>query len=388
MNPEVVPPPKAPQEPVRDGRIAPSFWLALRGICLLSWRTQFAWKRLPLRLLSLLALPLLVYITCPNSQDWRKLNSLMGDPAMQLNRFYGSMNKAKMPVEPEQRVKLLPVFQEEFARAEGELAGLEREDNTVEQRGVKIREGYDRVEKRAQEILSELQFKRFREFCRRNVELGKQRAQEKNGNWTSPFYHMLMEFYFFIVLPLNCVRQCGGLIRDEVQANTLSFLATRPLSRAGLLVAKYLAQTGYLQLVLLLQTALLFWVGYLRDIPGLTDLLPLFLAVQILAVFAWSALGLFLGQISSRYMALALLYGAVVELGIGRIPTNINTLSIMRHLKTLLAHNPELQSLFAWSGAGVPFSLCALVIASGVFLGLAALLFTFLEYHHTAEMRK
>jgi hypothetical protein len=117
-------------------------------------------------------------------------------------------------------------------------------------------------------------------------------------------------------------------------------------------------------------------------------LLPVFLATQFLAVFAWCALGAFLGQVTNRYMAMALVYGFIVEMGIGRIPTNINHLSLIRHLKTLLAHDPALQNIYQWSGSGVALSVCALLVATGLFLGLACMLFSIKEYHHTAEMQK
>src|SRR5207253_9446285 len=134
------------------------------------------------------------------------------------------------------------------------------------------------------------------------------------------------------------------------------------------------SQTIWLQIVLLIETVLLFTAGYLREIPALGALLPLFLAAQFLAVFAWSALGIFLGQITKRYVAMAIVYGVFVELGIGRIPTNINNLSLTRHLKTLLAHNPALQNTYEWTGSGVPLAVTAIVVAAGLFLGMAALL--------------
>ena len=87
-------------------------------------------------------------------------------------------------------------------------------------------------------------------------------------------------------------------------------------------------------------------------------------------------------------MALAIFYGMIVEMGIGRIPTNINTLSLMRHLKTLLAHNPALQQIYDWPTKAPLVPIGALLFASLLFLILAALLFTFKEYHHTAEMQK
>jgi ABC-type transport system involved in multi-copper enzyme maturation permease subunit len=194
--------------------------------------------------------------------------------------------------------------------------------------------------------------------------------------------------YFFVVLPLNCVRLCGGLIRDELQADTLGFLLTRPLSRARLVVLKYLSQITWLQMLALVEGLLLFAAGGSRHVPSLGALLPLFLGAQFLAVFVWGALGAFLGQVTQRYMPLALVYGFIIELGIGRIPTNINTLSMMRHLKTILSRNPALQSLYDWPASSVPLSALALVVATALFLGLAALLFTVKEYHHTAEMQK
>jgi ABC-type transport system involved in multi-copper enzyme maturation permease subunit len=191
-----------------------------------------------------------------------------------------------------------------------------------------------------------------------------------------------------MILPLNCVRMCGGLIQDELQADTLGFLTTRPLSRAKLLILKYLSQTAWLQMIVLVEALLLFAAGYLRQIQSLGALLPLFLGAQCLAVLAWSALGTFFGQVTKRYMALALVYGFIVEMGIGRIPTNINTLSLMRHLKTLLAQNSALQTTYEWMGQGVPLSIGALALATALFLGIAAFLFTVKEYHHTEEMQK
>ncbi len=87
-------------------------------------------------------------------------------------------------------------------------------------------------------------------------------------------------------------------------------------------------------------------------------------------------------------MAVAIVYGLIVEIGIGSIPTNINALSLMRHLKALLAHDAALQAVFNYPIKGVPASVEALLLASALFLGFAAVLFTYREYHHTTEMQK
>src|SRR5260221_9931655 len=50
------------------------------------------------------------------------------------------------------------------------------------------------------------------------------------------------------------------------------------------LIVKYLSQTAWLQMTMLIEALLLFAVGQLREMPALGALLPLFLAAQFLAV--------------------------------------------------------------------------------------------------------
>jgi len=373
---------------VERARLRPSFVDALRGIWSFTWKTQLTWRRLPIAALSLLALPLLIYITTSAPQTWSKRQALFGDVGAQLNDFARRLGKAKLSIEPEQHALLHRIVSEEYARTENGWREVQSSNSTADHDVEQIRECYARIGDRAKTVLDERQFAQFQTFQKRKMQESVNRASQPRWSRTRPFYHWLIDFYFIVLLPLNCVRTCGGLIRDELQADTLGFLLTRPLSRARLLIVKYLSQTAWLQIVVLVQALLLFAAGHLREIPALGALLPLFLATQFLAVFAWSALGTFLGQLTNRYMAIALVYGVIVEMGIGSIPTNINTISIMRHLQTLLAHNPVVQNVHLWSDKGAPLSIGALVLATVVFLSIAALLFTVKEYHQTTEMQK
>jgi hypothetical protein len=384
-----VPPllPTAARLPRLTSPPAPTFLAGLRGIWLFTWKPQLAWRKLPLLVVGLLAVPALVFLTTPSLRSATARHSLLGNPAQRAHDFARLLSRAGTSLQPEQEAQLLQIFNEEFARAEKPPAETLSAGAGATRQREEIKACYDRIHQRAQTLLNEAQFDRFQRF----EKIAVQRSQnEVRPAWsrTEPFYHWLIDFYFFLILPLQCVKGCGGLIRDELQADTLGFLVTRPLSRARLLLLKYLTQTAWLQLILLAETLLLFIVGGMRQVPALGALLPLFLAAQFLAVLAWSALGVFLGQVSKRYMALALLYGFIVEMGIGRIPTNINSLSLMRHLKTLLSPNPALHSLYDWSDKGLVLSVGALALATALFVALAALLFTFREYHHTAEMQK
>jgi len=388
-DPPSLPPvlPTAARLPRLTSPLAPTFLAGLRGIWLFTWKPQLAWRKLPLLVLGLLAVPALVYLTTPSLRSATVPRSFLGNSAEREREFTRLLSRRGPSLQPEQEAQLVQIFNEEFARAERPVGEAQFTEAAASRQREAIKACYDRIHVRAQTVLNEAQFDRFQRFEKTAVQRSQNGVRPTWGR-TEAFYRWLIDFYFFVLLPLHCVKSCGGLIRDELQADTLGFLVTRPLSRARLLVLKYLTQTAWLQILLLVETLLLFIVGGLRQIPALGALLPLFLASQFLAVLAWSALGVFLGQVSKRYMALALLYGFIVEMGIGRIPTNINSLSLMRHLKTLLSPNPALQSLYDWTSKGFALSIGALTLATVLFVAFAALLFTFKEYHHTAEMQK
>lgn len=366
----------------------PSFLRARVGLWSFTWRSNLGWTKAPVTALVLLVLPVLVFLTIPSTDKWARRHSVLGRPSSQVHELAATLEGAGVPLSPEQRAEFQRVFEEEFRRAEAVLRDARPGENTVTRQREAIQEAFDRVYDRTRGVLKEGQFAAYREFESGAVRRSKDRVSEVRWTRTEPFYRWLIDFYFFVILPLNCVRACGGLIRDEVQANTLGFLTTRPMSRARLLLAKYLTQAAWLQLLLLAETLLLFVAGWVRQLPNLTSLLPLFLGAQILAVAVWSALGTVLGQLTKRYMAAGLLYGLVVEIGIGQIPTNINNLSLIRQFKSLLSHDTALQAVFKWTESGVALNLGIVVLATTLFLAAAALLFTYREYHHTVEMQK
>lgn len=366
----------------------PAFLGALRGMWLFTWKSQLRWQPVSVALLMLVVLPLLIYFTVLSPKTWVQDNPLLGDTATRLEGFARRLAERNIGLRSEQRSEMLRIFVEEYARANQEWARTGSPEMSVDQKRDLIRRCYARIDERAQTVLDDEQFAPFQAYEGRRLDRTLRQVTSAGWKRAMPFYRWVIDFYFFIILPLNCVRVCGALVRDDLQADTLGFLTTRPVTRARLLLVKYLSQTAWLQIVFLIEASLLFVAGSQRQIPELGSLLPLFLATQFLAVFAWSALGAFLGLVARRYIALALVYGLIVEMGIGRIPTNINALSLMRHLKTLLAHNATLEQIYAWPAKGLPLSVGALVLATGIFLGLAVLLFTFREYHHNTEMQK
>jgi len=390
------PPPVETAETTRanSANLNPTFVGALRGIWLFTWRSRLTWRRMPAAILVLLVLPALVFLTMSSPESWSQRHPLLGSPVTSVKVLARKMRQAQVPLEAQQNRDAMAIFRDEYARAERAWRETKTPDSSATGERAQMRACYDRISKRLEEVLDDRQLAQWQTFKRQLVSEGVNATNSQPpgfvSGWgrTSPFYHWLIDFYFFVILPLSCVGACGALIREELQNDTLGFLTTRPLKRATLMIVKYLSQSAWLQIIVLVQALLLFAAGSLRQIPNLGTLLPLFLAIQFVAVLTWSALGAFLGLVTKRYMAIALLYGFIVEMGIGRIPTNVNTLSMIRHLKSLLAHNAALQEVYEWPMRGVPFSLAALALGTVVFLSMAAFMFTFKEYHHTAEMQK
>jgi hypothetical protein len=373
-------------------RRLPTFFDALKAIWLLTWKSQWTTSHLPTRIGTLLVLPALIYITVLSPEKWAHRQSYFGDPESQLDSFSKRLAKQKLSIEPAQKEALRLILRDEYARSQGSWSDSPGESPDSRKQRLKdhVNDCGDRIEARAKGVLDEHQMAEFQSWETRTRATTVARLSVIQTPWgrTTPFYHWMIDFYFFMILPLTCVRACGALIRDELQADTLGFLITRPISRARLLIVKYIAQVAWLEMLLLVETLLLFAAGVERQIPGLGGLLPLLLGAQVLAIPAWSALGLLLGQITTRYMATALVYGAVVELGIGKIPTNINTLSLLRHIESLLSRNGTLEGIFNWDAGEAWIAVLALVMAPVIFVGVAALLFSVIEYHPAAEMQK
>jgi hypothetical protein len=360
----------------------------LRGIWLFTWKSQLTWRRLPLHLLLLLGLPALVYLTTSIRAWTGGYGRGSGDPFAQYERFCRGLERADQEMDPDKDEKMQAIYVGELFQMSESQTENPRTPEAAQARTERLKACYERISKQAEAVLKKEQMVILENHIRRRVQESERMASQQQWSRAGAYYHWIIDFYFFVILPLACVNASGALIRDELQADTLGFLHTRPVSRARLLAAKYLAQTAWLQLFLLVESLLLIATGRLQHIQDIVSFLPLLLGAQFLAVFAWSALGVLLGQIAKRYIALALIYGLIVERGIGNIPTNINNLSLTSHLRTLLAHHPSLQTIYNWPGEGVWFAAGALVLAAAVFLGLAIALFTFLECHHTSEMQK
>lgn len=208
------------------------------------------------------------------------------------------------------------------------------------------------------------------------------------GNGQDVFIGLIIGVYFLMLVPLACLTICGAMVRDELQSGTLSFLITRSITRARLILMQYSAQVLWIEGLAWVNASLLIAIGVWREVDGIWTLAMWLLLAQTLAVLVYGALGALIGLISRRYIVLGFFYGLVVEVGIGRIPTNIHALSMSYHLQNLMARVELVRDQFGWERGPIGFSVMVLLLGSLVFLCAALVLFTWREYHHNEDMQK
>jgi len=147
-----------------------------------------------------------------------------------------------------------------------------------------------------------------------------------------------------------------------------------------LLGLKYLCHVLYLEGMLALNVILLTVVGVSLGVAKAALLGGWLLVVQAAMIPAFMAISTVLGLATKRYVMLGVLYGAIVEAGFGHIPTNINVLSLSRHFSTLMSRCPALENTAVLTAWDMTRSVLEVGLIGAIALGLATVLFTFLEF--------
>ena len=70
--------------------------------------------------------------------------------------------------------------------------------------------------------------------------------------------------------------------------------------------------------------------------PGLWTAAPVLLVAQLSVITAFSAFGFLGAVLTARYVLVGLVYGGVIEIGLGKIPTQLNRLSMTQQVRTML----------------------------------------------------
>lgn len=187
-------------------------------------------------------------------------------------------------------------------------------------------------------------------------------------------------FYVCFLVPVLAFLSAAGVVRDDLQAGSVDYLFTRPVRRPVFIFLRYLAHVGCAQIDFLISLAVVVLIGFYRHVPGMGAAVPALLLAQVLAIVAFSAFGFLCAMLTSRYVVIGLVYGAVIEVGMGNVPTQLSRLSMIRQILGIL--QPLLGGQRVGMGGplvvetlSVPLSVALLLGISLVMVAAAAGLF-------------
>ncbi|HWA09013.1 MAG TPA: ABC transporter permease subunit [Opitutaceae bacterium] len=189
------------------------------------------------------------------------------------------------------------------------------------------------------------------------------------------YFSWISDFYLAFLVPVMAFLASGGTIRDDLKAGAADYLLTRPVRRPLYLAFKYLAHLACFQAICLLGLGVMVGVAAFRHIPGIAPTLPWLLLGQVLTVTVFTALGFLCAVLTGRFLIVGLVYGAVVEVGVGNVPIQLNRIAVTHQVRTMLepllpygpAHPAEQASPLATTGLLVLFALVLLAVAAARF---------------------
>lgn len=172
-------------------------------------------------------------------------------------------------------------------------------------------------------------------------------------------YHIPINFLLYMmIIPLVCLLHGSALIGSEADSGTLTYLITRKMRRATVLLVKFAAAalviTLLVELALLAQYAAALYGIDLESLPARDieawqpiDELWTYMSVAPLAVSAYLAIFVVIGLVVSRPLIASMLYVVIVEMFLANLPVGIRVYSVAHHIRVaFLKGIPRLERLY------------------------------------------
>jgi ABC-2 type transport system permease protein len=195
------------------------------------------------------------------------------------------------------------------------------------------------------------------------------------------FYGIVIAFWFIRnALPLAALFYATALIADEVEGRTITYLLTRPIQRAAVLVGKfaaYLVTTAALALPTVV--VVFFLLTTIRGGGGPGAVVPeLFrdMGVVVLTLLAYGAWFTLLGVLLRRPVIPGLLFLFVWEL-LAYAPGYLPRLTITAYLRSLIHHRPTDEGMAEIFGQVLPTALCLEAVGAMIVVFLAGAIWIF-----------
>lgn len=181
-------------------------------------------------------------------------------------------------------------------------------------------------------------------------------------------------YYLRNAVPLAALFFATALIADEVEGRTITYLLSRPVTRASILCGKFAAYlVTTLSLTLPGIVASFFLLVTLRGFSGVSAFVPDLLrdlAVAVLALAAYGALFALLGVLLKRPTIPGLLFLFGWEL-LANLPGWLPRYTITAWVRSLITHRPVDEGLAELFQTTLPAGEAVAVLCGVIVLGLA-----------------
>ena len=173
-------------------------------------------------------------------------------------------------------------------------------------------------------------------------EAGAPGLRVNNASANGPMIFGLMMWAFFIrfSVPVLGVFYGTALIADEVEDKTITFLFTRPISRASILLGKYFAYLAC-TIFVVLPSVIIVWLLVVPTSGSLGASFPDLLkdlGLLALGLAVYGALFAFIGTAIKRPLLVGLLYIFGWETAVMALPGYLKRFSVAFYLQGLVPH--------------------------------------------------
>lgn len=150
---------------------------------------------------------------------------------------------------------------------------------------------------------------------------------------------LAMMFIPQLLLPLLGLLYASGLIQDEQEEQTLTYLLVRPLPKWGIYIVKWLATVTITVALTVVATAITYVAIYVGADSAPDDVFKrcaIAAGVHSLAVTAYCSLFGLLGLVTKRTLVMGIVYCAVVEGLLANLPFGIRLLTVIYYARLII----------------------------------------------------
>lgn len=196
----------------------------------------------------------------------------------------------------------------------------------------------------------------------------------------SAFGFMMWVFYVRFTVPVLAAFYGTGLIADEVDDKTITFLFTRPIPRGAVMVGKYLAYLACTVTVVLPSVMLVYLLVVPRAGGSLAAAFPALLAdlgILALGLVVYGAVFAFLGAYFKRPLVAGLVFLFGWEPAVLLFPGYLKRFTVAHWLQSLIPHAMPQDSALSFLQAvfrdvpSMPAALGSLALILVLFLWLS-----------------